>query len=148
MSDRIALCCRYVCARCPLGDDAGWLDRWCLVTATYLWCCCYWDLSPVSPDVSTLPPWCQLSVSHWQCCMLPCLLSKGSFFGSGQDSHFSIHPGFLVGEWFYCLCDHHMINTFADIWCHWWCIFLKTDVVLLGGGISEHVPVCALKTVQ
>ncbi len=28
------------------------------------------------------------------------------------------------------------------------CTLLKTDVVLLGGGISEHVSVCSLKTVH
>ncbi len=33
-------------------------------------------------------------------------------------------------------------------WCYWSYIFLKIDVGLLGLSISEHVPVCALKTVR
>lgn len=30
------------------------------------------------------------------------------------------------------LFDHRIVNTFEDAWCHWWCLFLRIDVVFLG----------------
>ena len=42
---------------------------------------------------------------------------------------YSPHLFILVGKWSYCLCDHQVTNTYLDIWCHWRCTFLMTDVI-------------------
>lgn len=41
-----------------------------------------------------------------------------------------------------------MHNTFVDIRCNLRCVFVKTDVVILNGSISEHLSVCSLKKIQ
>ncbi len=106
---------------------------WSGLITTYIWWCWCWGLSPVSPDVSALLPWCQLSVTLWWCCMLPCHLTERQLCWLWIGPHLSIHPGFLVGEWFYCLCDHHIIKTFlicipkVDVVLHLWtCVSLCT----------------------
>lgn len=40
-------------------------------------------------------------------------------------SLFSTHLDFRVGDWFYYLSDHHIINTFADV-CQWLCILYQS----------------------
>ncbi len=75
-------------------------------------------LFPFSVDTSTLQPWCPFSVFLCVVCFFV-TWPKGTYFGSGWSPHLSFHPGFVAAKRSYCLCDHHIINSFTDTWCHY-----------------------------
>ncbi len=112
----------------------------CWVEMDVWWTCCYFVKV-------------KMSGGQWRCVLCGSVGSECKLMRvqAGWDGVFDVLNQFLkalhqnqhfIG--FYCLCDPNITNTFADVW---WCIFLKTDLVLVGGGISEHVPVCAHKAV-